>query len=112
MTEQTESDRRLAEMQGGWQIRERPFTSRAPLVGPLLARFREAWNNIATRWYVQPMIQQQSEFNLAVLRTVQALARRVEAQEIGAATTRSMLGQRLADVEERISRVEQNNPRT
>jgi GT2 family glycosyltransferase len=46
-----------------WQLRERPFASQVPLLGPLIARFRAAWNNVATRWYVLPLLWQQMEVN-------------------------------------------------
>lgn len=48
------------------QVRERPFTSDTPLIGPLLVRFREAWNSVATKWYVRPLLQQQNSFNQLV----------------------------------------------
>ncbi len=51
-------------------LRERPFTSHVPLFGPLIVRIRTLWNWMSTRWYVLPLIQQQNEFNRAV---VQAL---------------------------------------
>ncbi len=44
-------------------LRERPFRSDVPMLGPLIARFRAAWNNIASRWYVAHLMQQQNEFN-------------------------------------------------
>jgi hypothetical protein len=47
-------------------LREHRFESTAPVVGPLIAWLRERWNSIATKWYVRPLIQQQSEFNLLV----------------------------------------------
>ena len=39
------------------------FSSQVPLFGPLIVRFRDLWNSIATKWYVGPLIQQQSKFN-------------------------------------------------
>jgi len=42
---------------------EHVFSSPVPLFGPLIARFRDLWNSIATKWYVSPLILQQSEFN-------------------------------------------------
>lgn len=45
------------------QVRERPFTSETAVIGSLIARFREMWNNISTKWYVRPLLQQQNEFN-------------------------------------------------
>lgn len=44
-------------------VQERPFVSRRPWLGPLLVRLRTAWNNVATRWYVLSLVQQQNEFN-------------------------------------------------
>ena len=49
------------------QVKERPFTSSTSVIGPLLVRFREAWNSIATKWYVRPLLQQQNSFNQLVV---------------------------------------------
>jgi len=46
-----------------WRLEEKPFTSRIPVLGPVIARFRELWNSVATRWYVRPLIEQQNEIN-------------------------------------------------
>ncbi len=101
-----ELERLIGDLDGRWQVREQPFVSHAPLFGPLIARFRAAWNSISTRWYVQPMLQQQVEFNAAVVRTMAELARRVDAQETLALASRGMLGQRLLKVEDRLERIE------
>ncbi|MSQ26749.1 MAG: class I SAM-dependent methyltransferase [Dehalococcoidia bacterium] len=45
-----------------------PFGSDLPLVGLAVAKFRTLWNEVATRWYLQPLLQQQSEFNASVVR--------------------------------------------
>lgn len=50
-----------------WRVEERPFVSRVPLIGPLIARFRELWNSIATKWYVRPLIEQQNAINRQVI---------------------------------------------
>lgn len=39
------------------------FVSTFPLLGKLIATFRTHWNNIATRWYLRPILQQQSRYN-------------------------------------------------
>ncbi len=44
-------------------VRERPFVSTVPVVGPLIVWVRTTWNNVAARWYVLGMVQQQNEFN-------------------------------------------------
>ena len=61
----------LGEIQRRAQVEERAFTSQAPVVGPLIVRFRQVWNSISTRWYVLPLIQQQNEFNLLVVQQLQ-----------------------------------------
>jgi hypothetical protein len=48
-------------------LREQAFQSSVPLVGGWIARFRTAWNSISTRWYILPLLRQQSEFNLMLL---------------------------------------------
>lgn len=57
---ETKLNQSLAEK---WQVQERPFTSNAPLIGPLIVRLRRFWNNLSTTWYVRPLLQQQNEFN-------------------------------------------------
>ena len=45
------------------ELQEQPFHSDKPLVGRLVVWFRTLWNNVATRWYVIPIIQQQTDIN-------------------------------------------------
>ena len=103
----TELESLVTDLDARWLVRERPFISHAPLFGPVIARFRALWNGISTRWYVQPILQQQVEFNAAVLRAVSALARRVDSQETMTQASQAMLGQRLLEVEDRLARIEQ-----
>jgi O-antigen chain-terminating methyltransferase len=65
----------LAEVETLWQVQEQPFQSRVPLLGPLIAWFRERWNRVATKWYVRPLLHQQQHFNAAVVRVLQDLHR-------------------------------------
>jgi len=53
------------------QITERPFRSDVPIVGGLIVRFRMLWNSISTLWYVRPLIQQQNEFNAALVQALE-----------------------------------------
>jgi GT2 family glycosyltransferase len=46
-----------------WQLWERPFVSSVPLLGSLIARFRETWNSVAARWYVRGILNQQLQIN-------------------------------------------------
>lgn len=48
-------------------VQEKGFESPTPYLGPLLVWFRTAWNNVATKWYVRPIVQQQNEFNRRVV---------------------------------------------
>jgi O-antigen biosynthesis protein len=63
-------------LQQKWNVSERPFTSQVPIAGRLIAALRTAWNSVATKWYVRPIVQQQNEFNFLV---VQALQNRADA---------------------------------
>ena len=58
---------RWTELRQRATLREYRFTSAAPGVGRLVARVREAWNNVATRPQVWPMAERQSAFNHALL---------------------------------------------
>lgn len=49
------------------EVDEYVFHSDTPIVGSLIARFRQAWNNVATRWTVRALRQQQNEFNRLIL---------------------------------------------
>lgn len=54
------------------EVREQPFRSEVPVVGGLITGFRRLWNNISTRWYVLPVIQQQNEFNAVLIEELRA----------------------------------------
>jgi len=101
-----ELERLAADLGSRWLVRAQPFISHVPLLGPLIARLRSAWNGISTRWYVQPILQQQVEFNAAVVRAVSALARHVAAQETMSGASQAVLGQRLLEIEQRIASLE------
>jgi O-antigen biosynthesis protein len=47
---------------------------------PLVAMLRRAWNSIATRWYVLPLLHQQTRFNLATQRSLAQLYAQSDAQ--------------------------------
>ncbi len=72
-------DRDLRELESRKVLKEHRFASTTPIVGPLVAGFRRLWNSVATRWYILPVIQQQSEFNTAVVESLEHL-RQVQMQ--------------------------------
>lgn len=63
------------------EVMERPFSSSTPLIGPLIARFRTAWNRISTQWYVRPLLAQQNRYNRLVAERLQDVDARLIAQD-------------------------------
>lgn len=57
----------VAWLQEKGRLEEQPFSSTVPLFGPLIVRLRSAWNNVAARWVILPIIQQQNEFNALIV---------------------------------------------
>jgi cellulose synthase/poly-beta-1,6-N-acetylglucosamine synthase-like glycosyltransferase len=110
MPDYSELDHALDDLDKRRRLHERPFTSRAPLVGGLVARLRGAFNSIATRWYVLPIMEQQSAFNAGVVQTLRALARQADAQESVGAASQGILTKRLQALEERLERIEKHAP--
>ena len=64
-------DRLLADLETRKAVVEVPFGSRLPVIGGVIAWFRTRWNDIATRWYVRPLLQQQNEVNALWLAALQ-----------------------------------------
>lgn len=56
-------NRALIELSASTGLQEAQFTSNLPLLGPLIVRLRQAWNWMSTKWYVRPIIWQQSQIN-------------------------------------------------
>lgn len=80
-------------------LQEHQFTSHVPLIGGLIAAFRRAWNNISTRWYVSPILQQQSAFNQLAVEQLAELVAQVEEQ----AAQLAQLQRTLATLESAVS---------
>ena len=64
----------LDQLRATTTLQEYRFRSQVPLIGPLIARFRELWNGVATKWYVRPLIQQQNEINQQFVAALSAQA--------------------------------------
>ncbi len=62
-------------------VQERPFTSNLPLIGPLVAGFRQLWNSVSTQWYVRPLLAQQNQFNQILVTRLQELEARLISQD-------------------------------
>lgn len=59
---------------------EPEFTSGTPVVGSLIVAFRRAWNWMSTKWYVRPIVQQQSAVNTQLVELVVEMAQWQELQ--------------------------------
>ncbi len=93
---------------GMWQIKEKPFTSDKPVVGPLIVRLRELWNWMSTKWYVRALLEQQNRFNYRILQRLTELETHVldfDADRENTALTRDVaeLRTRLTAFEQRLS---------
>jgi len=58
-------------------VEERRFVSHQPFIGPLIVFIREMWNSVSTKWFVRAILQQQNEFNEAVVRAANELDIRI-----------------------------------
>ena len=76
-------------------LEEFEFRSMMPVIGPLVAWLRSAWYNVAARWAVRYLIQQQNGINQRQEMYVRSLERRL-----------SFLERRLSDLERRLSEEE------
>lgn len=122
-TNETAAEKELAHLRTKAQVTERPFASDLPLVGRLVAGVRAAWNSVAAKWYVRPMLAQQNEFNSLVITHLERLhaqladqeARLSAADRTHVAAVREtaeltaqlvQLNRVLADLDERLARLE------
>jgi len=66
----------LDQVRANWQVEPFFFRSSVPVIGPLIAAFRTAWNRVAAKWQVRHILSQQNTFNLTVYRLLQDLCQR------------------------------------
>jgi hypothetical protein len=58
------------------EVREVGFESSVPVFGRFITAFRTAWNNVAARWTVHKVVQQQNSFNADVVALLDQRIRR------------------------------------
>ena len=100
------TDPTLDQLRSTATLQEYRFRSQVPLIGPLIVRFRELWNGVATKWYVRPLIQQQNEINqqfVAMLATQAAALRTVDSQRAQDEARLARYEEQLADNEARLA---------
>jgi GT2 family glycosyltransferase len=85
-----------------WQIQERPFASKSPIIGPAIARFRELWNSVATKWYVHPLIEQQNEINRRLREALVVAQKKAIALDREAADMRRLCAQAIYGMREEL----------
>ena len=81
------------------ELREQPFHSAVPVFGGLIAGFRRLWNNISTRWYVLPLVQQQREFNEVLVEGLYAQFAEIDQRLIDLDRDQTELMRTLAEVQ-------------
>ena len=99
----------LDQLQAKTQVQEQPFTSDVPILGPLITRFRQAWNNISTTWYVRPLLQQQNEFNhlmVQYIRSLELLNEEIDTRLIDIDRDETALARQVAQLNYALSRLE------
>lgn len=77
---QSSLNRLMLELLAQEPLHETPFTSSAPLVGPLIVAVRRAWNWMSTKWYVRPIVQQQAAINAQLVALLNEMAQQQELQ--------------------------------
>jgi O-antigen biosynthesis protein len=95
-------DQHADEVKKRWLIEEKPFKSRLPFV----AAFRTRFNSISTRWYVQPIVAQQIEFNAAVSRAIEDLSKTAAGNLAVGDMEYTVLASRLETLEKRLDNIE------
>ena len=46
-----------------WEVHDKPLSSDFPVIGPMVAWFRNTVNSISTKWYMQSILKQQNQLN-------------------------------------------------
>lgn len=89
----------IVELAAQSQLAEPRFVSPIPVVGPLIVAVRRAWNWMSTKWYVLPIIRQQSELNTRLIALLSELA---HWQEINVQYAAELQG-RVEELEQRLA---------
>lgn len=100
----TDLDDDLIDLTASASLHEPKFTSSLPVLGRLIVAVRRAWNWMSTRWYVLPLIGQQSAINQQVASVISQLTHRqaLHDQRLDELRARvEALEKRLARFEER-----------
>jgi hypothetical protein len=92
----------VAELIVRGELHEPDFASDTPLIGPAIVAIRRLWNWMSTKWYVRPILREQSQANV---RTAWVISDLMMWHELDADRIRQLelqvheLGARLAELE-------------
>ena len=86
-------------------LREPDFKSGAPLIGPLIVTIRRFWNWMSTKWYLRPILEQQSAVNVQASQFIKDL---LLSREMDALCIRQLEAQ-VAALQTRLSDLERNS---
>jgi uncharacterized protein YqgV (UPF0045/DUF77 family) len=100
-------DQRITELQARVRVQERPFVSHAPVVGRLIVFIRQAWNNVAARWFVLPMVHQQNAFNQTVVQAFRELIHVQDQLSVQLNETRRHLDARMDETSRYLEQIEE-----
>lgn len=92
---QPASHEALIELMLMHQLEEPEFVSDAPVIGPWIVRLRQLWNWMSTKWYVLPIIKQQSNVNSQIAVLLLEMETRLDEKN-----------QLIAALEEKVNRLE------
>ncbi len=83
-------------------LEEFEFRSTVPVIGPVIAWLRSVWYNVAARWAVRYLIQQQDEINRQQEMSIRSLGQRLSALERRLSEESAFLAREIARlIEER-----------
>lgn len=88
----------LEVLNSAWRIEEPSFSSKLPILGPLVAAIRTVWNSVSTKWYVLGMFQQQMRFNQLTNNLMQAIVAYIWDNEV----TSTLLEERYGQLKEQV----------
>lgn len=89
---------KLENLKSKWLVQERPFASRVPGV----AWLRQRIVNLASRWYVQPILAQQVEYNAALVQTIEMLTKQLQELQATSAIRETLIAARLGAMDTRL----------
>lgn len=92
----------MAKLDALWKLTPQPLSSSLPLVGQM-----KEFANSLTRWYVQALVDQQNQFNAAVVHSLQALAGRIDALDDQIRWEQRALWQGIADAQSAIAALDE-----